>query len=114
MVDSDALESSLRFQGRRAKVAPAISTGRGGTTGGVILATSKHIGLSRVDGHTDVLEPGRVCLLHMGGVLPGGILIASIYLHHSIGLPPPQLDHPLQVRRAVAGHQYTFRDHGRL
>eukprot|EP00959_Pyramimonas_sp_CCMP1952_P284817 5954516-Pyramimonas_sp.AAC.1 len=44
------------------------------------------MGLSQVHGISDVLEPGSVGILHFGGILPGGVLVASVYLHRSIGL----------------------------
>ena len=53
-----------------------------------MIAASKHVALSRVEGHSDMLEPGRVGTLHLGGILPGGVLIASTDLHRSVGLSP--------------------------
>eukprot|EP00959_Pyramimonas_sp_CCMP1952_P171547 3584793-Pyramimonas_sp.AAC.1 len=71
VTDTDALEAQLRAQGRRARCFPAVPTGRGGSSGGLVISTPKHMGLSQVHGISDVLEPGRAGPLHCGYIIPG-------------------------------------------
>eukprot|EP00959_Pyramimonas_sp_CCMP1952_P341901 7162117-Pyramimonas_sp.AAC.1 len=43
-------------------------------------------GLSLLVGQAPVLEPARIAVRHMSGIVPGGILWAVVYMHDSQGL----------------------------
>eukprot|EP00959_Pyramimonas_sp_CCMP1952_P274274 5732905-Pyramimonas_sp.AAC.1 len=62
--------------GWRASATAARATGQGGTTGGLFQMVQQRHGLSLLTGQPPVLEPARIAVRHMSGVVPGGILWA--------------------------------------
>ncbi len=88
-----AEEDWLRARRLRGALSAATASGEGGWQGGVGLAVRDAYGLSLFPGqkHAEVL-PGRAVALHFGGFLPGGIVLASVYLWTTEGLSARNLD----------------------
>ena len=81
-------EAWARGVGWSAKLGAAVPTGRGGCSGGVGILTRNHRGLGRAHGtHREELVPGRAaCCLWNGGGVPGGLVVASVYLVCGTGM----------------------------
>eukprot|EP00959_Pyramimonas_sp_CCMP1952_P051140 1068881-Pyramimonas_sp.AAC.1 len=68
---------------------PAVSTGRGeGTSGGILQMVPIAQGLAPVDLIPPSICGGRAVALHTPGVVPGGFLWITLYLHDSEQLSP--------------------------
>eukprot|EP00959_Pyramimonas_sp_CCMP1952_P185304 3874667-Pyramimonas_sp.AAC.1 len=82
-------ESKLRKTGWRGRMEPAVSTGRGvGTSGGILQMVPVAQGLAPVDLIPPSICGGRAVALHTPGVVPGGFLWITLYLHDSEQLSP--------------------------
>jgi len=83
-------ESWARKAGWKLSLNSARPTGEGGSEGGVGIAVLPHLGLSSIHQHDKWLvgHQHRVSVRHVGGVVKGGLLLASAYLHHSEGMSP--------------------------
>ena len=96
--------------GWTAHLPPAIPTPGGGTAGGVGFVTRAHRGLTRPHGvDWEALDAGRVALVQWsGGGVPGGLLVASLYLRCSVGLDPHNVRTltQLAVQLRISGRPY--------
>ena len=81
-------EAELRRRGWRAAGAAAIPSKAGGLTPGGLLTLSRvEHGLAPMLGSfPPVLRDGRVLLLHHAGLVPGGVVVANIYLESGVGV----------------------------
>ena len=80
------LEHRLRQAGWHARVGAAVpSDSVKGSTGGIALMTAAH-GLSELEVVATDFTPGRVMMLHCGGLCLGGYMWVGPYLKHTVGL----------------------------
>ena len=97
------MRARLQGSGRRAFLAPALPGVHPATIGGVGVATATDISHGPpATLPSSILVAGRITLRHVDGLVPGGILMGSIYM---------------PVRRKQAGRKASddaFKDLGRF
>ena len=74
-------ESKMADLGWKGLWSPAVSTERGGTSGGLAILGPSYIHISSpplLDGHT--LWEGRVMAAHVHAAVPGGVVVINVYL----------------------------------
>ncbi|CAK0877934.1 unnamed protein product, partial [Prorocentrum cordatum] len=78
-----------------------------GTSGGVAMMTAA-VGLSELEVTPADFAPGRVVVLHCGGLCAGGFLWIGVYLHHSIGLAAANWSILCNIRNVVKEFNMPF------
>ena len=93
-------EAWARGVGWSTSLCPAVPTGRGGTSGGVGLLTRSFRGLGLAPGRKEAsLVDGRAAIWSWnGGGVPGGLIIANVYLECGMGMNDGNWD----ILKAVA------------
>eukprot|EP00959_Pyramimonas_sp_CCMP1952_P100106 2093488-Pyramimonas_sp.AAC.1 len=81
-------EAKLKGTGWRARMEPALATGRGGSSGGLLQAVPGHQGLAEVEHVPVTIANGRASALHASGLTPCGFLWVNVYLHDGEQLGP--------------------------
>ncbi len=73
----------------------AVQCPSGKNSAGTAIAVPSHVGLSKVPGHawdaSPAASPGRLAVAWIDAVVPGGLLLLSLYLWHGEGLTPRNL-----------------------
>ena len=101
-----------RSAGWSAGLLPAEPTGRGGTSGGVGALTPCFRGLGRAPGWKEMDAcSGRVaCYLWNGGGIPGGLVVASVYMECGVGMNETNwaIMHHLAVELQMMGRPFLI------
>ena len=101
--DLDQQARTAAGQGWRLAGSPAIVTEKGGISSGVAVAVRGHLGLAHpVETSDHAADTPRWCVRWLGSVCRGGLHLISIYLRHSEGLSPANLDILHSVAAAIS------------
>ena len=75
------LRARLRWLGWLAFLEPSYASSRGGTHGGVAFLAQKHINRGAPSfAVTSVVNQGRIVVRRVDAVIPGGLIVATVYL----------------------------------